>query len=211
MARLTKLKVAKVVVNDTYSELTFISLDPEFPGSFEKNISLFDFNEETKANDIENPEKAAKVEAQLATHLKTSYAELAMLEGAEVELWIGDAPNFVVYYEDVKMYEKFPKELKGKTLKGCIVADIIHEPTKSIRVIVEHEGKEYAINYRFEKSLGDGVYVFNNKKAAKSTERFMNQFEITSMDEIADCIGKQVHVGVEMIGVHPFGEIKAVL
>lgn len=209
MARLTKVRVDSVIVGDNYTSLNITSLDADFPGSFDKKFSLLKYNPETQANDIEDGTHAQATQDTIAKYLNSSYEELAMVEGTELDVYI-DEDNFNIYFEDIKFYSKFDKKLLGKTLKGCTVTAINYEPTKNIQLVVDYEGDEYAIYYRFEAKVGN-EYVLKPKKRKSAIERFLNEFEITSMDEIDSQIGKEVYVKVEETSGNVFGSVAAVL
>lgn len=171
MIKLEQLAVVEVTIED--SKATLVFLDTEAGEIREVNFNKKSYDKETQKF-VADPEKAAKVDAQVLELLGLAFDDLEQAVGQKHDVYCYEKFNSLVE-SNIREVAKFEGDMVGQILNGEIVEVAIEK--EGIRIYVDYEGDTYRSNMSYTKQIG-GQYYPDPQKKLKQIGKFEEKFGV---------------------------------
>lgn len=207
MEILENLELVDVTFEDKKAVLVF--LDEE-----RGEIREVNFNKQSFDNDankfVDDPEKAAKVEAWCEEHFGLPFDRLAEAIGERRDIYAYDRFNSLF---EVKMVSKFDKDYVGQIMEVEVTA--VEDDGIKISIQFDYEGDTYESKMTYADYLEVKKQWFvNPQKQKKQYEKFEEKFGI-SIENKDELVGQKVMVEIKLafgkfvyVDIKPFPKSK---
>lgn len=201
MELLENLELVDVTFEDKKAVLVFLHEE-------RGEIREVNFNKQSFDNDankfVDDPEKAAKVEAWCQEYFGLTFDRLAEAIGERRDIYAYDRFNSLF---EVKMVAKFEKDMVGQIMEVEVTE--VEDDGIKISIQFEYDGDTYESKMTYADYLEVKKQWFvNPQKQKKQYEKFEDKFGI-SIENKSELVGQKVMVEVKLaFGKFVYADIK---